>query len=130
MSALELARKARALLKAECNGHQTAPLCTSPTYDINDINDKRVSGDNFLLVSAASGIGQAMQALDNSALIGLDLETTGLDPRADRVRLLSLACDTVDGGTFTYLIDCFAVDPSPLWSVLAEKDLAIHNASL
>jgi DNA polymerase-1 len=59
----------------------------------------------------------------------LDIETTGLDPHADQVRLLSLACDTIDGGTFVYLIDCFAVDPSGLWEVLAEKDLVLHNAA-
>jgi hypothetical protein len=38
-------------------------------------------------------------ALDETALVGLDLETTGLDPRADCVRLLSVAADTTDSGT-------------------------------
>jgi DNA polymerase-1 len=68
-------------------------------------------------------------ALEGTALVGLDIETTGLDPRADRVRLLSVATDTIDGGTFTYLIDCFAVDPSPLWEALAGKELVLHNAA-
>jgi DNA polymerase-1 len=68
-------------------------------------------------------------AIDNATLIGLDLETTGLDPRTDRVRLLCLSLDAIDGGTFAYLIDCFALDPSPLWAALAEKELAIHNAA-
>jgi DNA polymerase-1 len=67
-------------------------------------------------------------AIDNATLIGLDLETTGLDPRTDRTRLLCLSLDTINGGTFTYLADCFAVDPSPLWEALAGKELAIHNA--
>jgi DNA polymerase-1 len=68
-------------------------------------------------------------ALDNTALVALDLETTGLNPRSDRVRLISLACDTIDGETFTYLVDCFALDPTPLWEALAEKELVIHNAA-
>ena len=55
--------------------------------------------------------------------VALDLETTGLDPRKDRVRLLSLA---TEGGT--WLIDCFEVDPSPLFPILSEKELVIHNA--
>jgi DNA polymerase-1 len=55
-------------------------------------------------------------------VVGLDVETTGLDPRVDRVRLLSLATDR---GTF--LVDCFAVDPRPLWDTLAEKTLIGHN---
>src|SRR5581483_10025088 len=54
-------------------------------------------------------------------------ETTGLDPRADRVRLLSLATDTVDGGTCAYLVDCSAVDPSSLWGVLRDRPVAGHN---
>jgi DNA polymerase-1 len=59
--------------------------------------------------------------------VALDTETTGLDPRADRVRLLSLAVPTIDGGTFCYLVDVFKLDPSPLWDRLAEKDIIVHN---
>src|SRR5262249_25013508 len=29
----------------------------------------------------------------------------------------------------TYLVDCFVVDPSPLWEALAGKNLILHNAS-
>jgi DNA polymerase-1 len=60
--------------------------------------------------------------MDESVLVGLDVETTGLDPRVDCVRLLSLA--TARG---TFLVDAFAVDPGPLWDVLAEKTLIGHN---
>ena len=73
------------------------------------------------------GIGS--DALDGGQTVALDLETTGLDSHRDRIRLLSLAVDTIDGGTFTYLIDCFGVEPSGLWERLAEKDLIIHNAA-
>jgi DNA polymerase-1 len=72
---------------------------------------------------------QVRPALEETQVIGLDLETTGLDPRRDRARLLSLSTDTIDGGCFAYLVDCFAVDPSPLWEVLADKELVIHNAA-
>jgi ribonuclease D len=37
--------------------------------------------------------------------------------------------DTIDGGTFCYLIDCFAVDPAPLWETLADKELVLHHAA-
>jgi DNA polymerase-1 len=63
-----------------------------------------------------------LQALDESVRVGLDVETTGLDPRTDRVRLLALATDR---GTF--LVDCFAVDPAPLFPLLAERELLGHN---
>jgi DNA polymerase-1 len=83
----------------------------------------------YVLVRDEANLFSVQAALDNTDLVGLDVETTGLDPRTDRVRLLTLNCDTIDGGRFSYLIDCFAVDPSPLWEALAEKDLAIHNAA-
>src|SRR5262249_35996871 len=64
---------------------------------------------NYLLVRDRAGLEMVASALEDTALLGLDIETTGLDARADRVRLLSVATDTIDGGTFTYLVDCFAV---------------------
>jgi ribonuclease D len=56
--------------------------------------------------------------------VALDLETTGLNPREDKVRLVSVS--TTAG---TRLVDCFAVDPSPLLPALAEKRLVFHNAA-
>ena len=55
--------------------------------------------------------------------LALDLETTGLDPRADEARVISL---TIEQGT--WLIDCSRVDPRPLFPVLAYKTLIMHNA--
>jgi DNA polymerase-1 len=81
-----------------------------------------------LVVRDREGLGTVAAALADTGLVGLDVETTGLNPRTDRARLLSIACDTIDGGTFSYLIDVFAVDPSPLWGALADKDLVLHNA--
>lgn len=83
----------------------------------------------YVLVDSASGIGMVANAIDNSALIGLDLETTGLDPRTDRIRLISLSCETTGEDRITYLVDADEVDPSPLWDGLAEKELVIHNAA-
>src|SRR5205823_1142512 len=59
--------------------------------------------------------------------IGLDLETTGLNPARDRIRLLSLATPTE-----TLVIDLFALsDPVralvPLFAALAEKEVIGHN---
>src|SRR5262249_21660000 len=84
---------------------------------------------SYLLVRDRAGLEAVRIALDNTALVGLDLETTGLAARTDRARLLSLAVDTIDGGTFAYLVDCFAVDPAPLWDALGEKELVLHHAA-
>jgi DNA polymerase-1 len=126
MSALEAARKAYARIKAHRNGHVEAPIARGHDYDISDQNDK---SPPYRLVTAPADLGMVATAIDSTALVGLDCETTGLDPRADRVRLLSLAMETIDGGTFTYVVDCFALDPAPLWDALAANELAIHNAA-
>jgi ribonuclease D len=63
-----------------------------------------------------------LAALDEGVRVGLDIETTGLDPRQDRVRLLSLATDRG-----VYVVDCFAVDPRPLFEPLAALPLMGHN---
>jgi DNA polymerase I len=79
-------------------------------------------------VTDAQSLETVRGALEETTVVGLDTETSGLNPRTDRVRLLSLDCDTNDGGRFTYLIDCFAVDPRLLWEALASRPIIIQNA--
>jgi DNA polymerase-1 len=82
-------------------------------------------------------------ALDNTSLVGLDLETTApdawrlsererkaaaLNPRVGSIRLLSLDADTADTNRFPYLVDCSRLDPRPLFDVLAERKVVAHNA--
>jgi DNA polymerase-1 len=87
----------------------------------------RTSG-GYLLVTDPPDLGMVCAAVEVSAFVGVDSETTGLNPRTDRIRLLSLNCDTNDGGRFTYLVDVFQVDPRPLWGLLADRELIFHNA--
>jgi hypothetical protein len=107
-------------LKAEGKGHGTVPVITRPEYDINDINDK----SPYLVVTDAAGMETVVKALEETNLVGLDVETTGLDPRKDRVRLLSVATDRG-----IHLVDCFRVDPRRLWPPLTTKTLLVHNGS-
>src|SRR5262249_59516273 len=81
------------------------------------------------LIQTRGGLAGMPAALANARTVAVDLETTGVDPRNARVRLLSLAVGTRGGGQATYLVDCFVVDPSPLWEALAAKDLLLHNAA-
>jgi len=73
---------------------------------------------------AAEDVPALVEEILSSEAAALDLETTGLDPRRDRIRLLSLA---TAGGT--WLVDCFAIDPEPILGALKEKRLVIHNAA-
>jgi DNA polymerase I-like protein with 3'-5' exonuclease and polymerase domains len=77
---------------------------------------------NYRLVRDAAELPAVLQAVDESVRVGLDTETTALSPRDGKVRLLSLATDRG-----TWLIDCFAVDPRPLFPLLAERPLVFHN---
>jgi DNA polymerase I-like protein with 3'-5' exonuclease and polymerase domains len=86
-----------------------------------------VGGDGWRLVTTVEEVLTVARAVEETSLVGIDLETTGLNPRTDRVRLISLACDTTDGGQFLYLVDCFAVDPRPLFEPLAGVSLVNHN---
>src|SRR5262249_52270305 len=78
--------------------------------------------DPAWLAPVAAGLSDAERER-----VYLDTETTGLDPRADRLRLLSLSVPNGDGGRVVYLIDCFAVDPAPLWEPLAACEVVGHN---
>jgi DNA polymerase-1 len=129
MSVLELARKVYARLKAERNGHTEGRPYQRKGDDMNEGYEKSLPAPRYMQVSDPAGLRMVAQALDNTGLVALDLETTGLDPRKDRVRLLSLALDTIDGNQFGYLVDCFHVDPAPLFHSLAEKELVCHNAA-
>ncbi|MBD0327849.1 MAG: hypothetical protein ICV68_15555, partial [Pyrinomonadaceae bacterium] len=70
-----------------------------------------------------SQLARVTSALAKSDTIALDLETTGLDPRRDSIRLLSLATEDA-----TYIVDCQSVDPAELLPTLRQTTLVAHNA--
>jgi DNA polymerase-1 len=75
-------------------------------------------------VAGAADLPTVLQALDETERVGLDIETTGLSPHRDRCRLLQLATDR---GLF--VLDLFALaDLGPLWELLGEKEVVVHNA--
>ena len=68
---------------------------------------------SFHLISSAADLARALPALEAAPVLGLDLETTGLDPYTSRPRLLQLA--TTDTA---FIIDLFAVPREALGPVL------------
>ena len=75
------------------------------------------------LVTTQDRLAEMTADLKDESLVALDLETTGLDPRGDSIRLLSLASKSV-----TYIVDCQSVDSAGLFPILAEVTVVAHNA--
>jgi DNA polymerase III epsilon subunit-like protein len=75
------------------------------------------------LVTNPEQLAEVMADLKDVGLVALDLETTGLNPRKDSTRLLSLATNDA-----TYIVDCQSVDPAELFPILTERTVVAHNA--
>jgi len=54
--------------------------------------------------------------VEASKIVGLDIETTGLNPRKDKIRLVQ-----VSDGDKTYIVDAFKVNVGPLIEALAAR---------
>jgi DNA polymerase-1 len=123
MSVLDTARKVYARLRAQRDGHAPAVAAPvpPPVVSVESVESHPPAG-GWVLVSEPTGLTAVFNAVEGSSLVALDTETTGLDPRRDRVRLLSLAT-----GRGTFLVDCFAVNPEPLFPLLAGRKLVAHN---
>src|SRR5262249_13898526 len=123
MRALELGRRAFARIRAERNGHTAAavdvPLSRSHRCaeragsavrppspaaapaarggTAGAVSEKSAESPPYLLVTDAGDLAAVEAAVEESVAVGLDCETTGLDPRRDRARLLQLAPDSCAG---------------------------------
>lgn len=83
---------------------------------------------NYQLITTADRLPQIAAELRAQPVIGLDTETTGLDPHTARLRLLQLATPET-----SYIFDCFKLHPAELAPLLeliaADQPLKIaHNA--
>jgi DNA polymerase-1 len=119
----EAQRRPRRARKQE-RGPETAPRANA----VNAVNaESPLSAVRYSLVRDAAGLPAVIRAVAGADLTGLDTETTGLDPRRDRVRLLQLAPGT--GGP-VFIIDLFAIGPAalaPLWRALEGRPVVGHN---
>jgi DNA polymerase III epsilon subunit-like protein len=98
----------------------------SPDRDgISDVNttDVKPIETRRTLVTTQDQLAEVIADLKDADLLALDLETTGLDPRKDSIRLFSIATNDA-----TYIVDCRSVDPAGLFPNLAEVTLIAHNA--
>jgi len=78
---------------------------------------------SYELVADQDRLSELTASLERVSEVTLDIETTGLSPFEDRVRLLSLHADGA-----AYIVDCFAVDPAPALEAIKDKVLYMHGA--
>jgi DNA polymerase-1 len=84
------------------------------------------STEKYVIITEA-GLVRLLDRLGNAEEVALDLETSGLDPFADTVEVVSLAACTPDG-LLNELVCARALDVSPLLNLLSGKDLLLFNA--
>jgi AAA domain/3'-5' exonuclease/Domain of unknown function (DUF3854) len=104
------------------NEGSTSPEAVIPVTEVIVTGGLPDDGEPPPLISTRDQLESVVDELRPAETVALDLETTGLNPRTDRVRLISLS--TTEG---SWLIDCFEVDPHPLFEVLGQKRLLMHN---
>jgi DNA polymerase I-like protein with 3'-5' exonuclease and polymerase domains len=98
------------------------PDCASHDDDDAD-DDEMQSYSKAPLITTEEGLKTIVPKIKQTEVVALDLETTGLDPRRDRIRLLSLATQSE-----TWIVDTFSVDIERLLDILMDETLVVHNA--
>jgi DNA polymerase I len=99
----------------------TAPPNREGTSGVNTM-DAKPKEARRTLVTTQEQLAEVVADLKDASLVALDLETTGLNPRKDSIRLLTLATEAA-----TYIVDCQIVDPAVLFPVLAGATVVAHN---
>jgi DNA polymerase-1 len=121
-------REARPKESADVGG-TAEPRSQKSQNTQNPPNADEEDGPNFALALDKDGLRIAMEAVSAASEVALDIETTGLDPDSDRIRLLSVAVARENAPPAVHLVDVSVVDPAPLLEVLRTKNLLIHNAA-
>ncbi|HCC33960.1 MAG TPA: DNA-directed DNA polymerase [Clostridiales bacterium] len=93
-------------------------MSTSTTVDVRSVP--------FELVTDPAALAAAVSACRRAPVVGVDVETTGLDPISDRLRLLQLATDEC-----VWVVDCWQAGIEPAGDLLADPQVlkVFHNAA-
>src|SRR5215217_9026167 len=106
------------------HGENAIEKPNSAAHDDGDAHDDELQAfSKAPLITTEEGLKAIVPKIQEAEVVALDSETTGLDPRRDRIRLLSLATDSG-----SWIIDNFSVDVEPLLEILKDKTLIVHNA--
>jgi DNA polymerase-1 len=90
----------------------------------------RYTDTRYVYITCTDGLPSVIEAVQTAVAAAVDTETTGLSPRQDRVRLLSIYPFSGDGPA--YLIDLFRIGAEALASLfgaLARVPTVYHHAA-
>ncbi|MBX6772473.1 MAG: bifunctional 3'-5' exonuclease/DNA polymerase [Chloroflexi bacterium] len=117
-------RDARPPTIDEAPAPASAPPGPAPVTNVSGSTENPANPAAFSLLTDAAAVQAALPALLAAPVLGLDCETTGLDPHRDRLRLVQIATPER-----VFLVDAFAVDVGLLGPVLeSEQVKVLHNA--
>jgi len=85
---------------------------------------------NFTLVSSEETFAEAVALITAATDLAVDIETTGLNPDTDCIRLITVTVVDEHGSESTFVFDIFSnIDVQLLLACLQGKTLYLHNAS-
>jgi DNA polymerase-1 len=106
-----LLERARKYLGTANYAFQAEGICSTEKYVIN----------------TQAGLACLLERLRDAEEVALDLETSGLDPFADTVEVVSVAAQTPEG-LLNELVCARSLDVRPLLEMVADKTLLLFNA--
>lgn len=103
----------------------TTKMYLSVAPIINDIKQNDGRTTEYLLIENNKYLEIVVQHLSNKQTLAIDTETTGLNPRKNKLRLIQIACEDYP----TVIIDCFKCDAKLIQPLLKNLSFKIfHNA--
>lgn len=108
------------------NGLSLTATLTGPSSERSSRSSVSVGGSlpevPLTMVTHPDQVGPMLEALAAAPVVGMDLETTGLSPRQDRARLVSLAT-----GASAWVVDLATVPAAAVVPHLEDLHLVTHN---
>ena len=87
----------------------------------------------YRLITRAADVEMVARAVEESVLVSVDVETSGIDPRNDKIRLLQIAIEREDAQPTVFILDMHADLAGEgfdlLREVFASATMVSHNAS-
>jgi DNA polymerase I-like protein with 3'-5' exonuclease and polymerase domains len=100
--------------------------CQVETEQIENTGQDILSNNQFVLVKDSKILANILEPLQESKIIAIDTETTGLDPLLSKIRLIQLAIPEKP----VIIIDLFKIDSNelePLKKILAGKAIKVFQ---